>query len=108
MRTSHIITAAIFSTFAMSASPAFADRFNDPETVVFELDLTASETVIYDAISEQARRACAADRKDNSVLSRAGTTRKCQKRLIANIVEALDVPVVTVLAKADGVKLKDG
>jgi len=108
MRTSHIITAALFSTFAMSAAPAFADRLNEPETVVFEIDLTANETVIYDAISDQARQACAAERKESSVLSRAGKTRKCQKRLIANVVAALDVPIVTVLAKADGVKLKDG
>ncbi|MEQ3746826.1 MAG: UrcA family protein [Henriciella sp.] len=99
MRTSQIMTAALFA-LALTATPATA------ETVSFELDKSASQTELYSEISEQARKACAADRHSSSVLSRAGNIRKCQKRLIADVVEALNSPTVTVLAKADGVELK--
>lgn len=107
MRTSHIITASLLSAFAMTLAPAFADQADTSNTVVFELDLTADETAIYNTIRQQARQACANERKESSVLSRAGSIRKCQKHLIANVVDALDAPGLTVLAKADGVKLAD-
>jgi len=54
MRTSHIIAAAVFATFGTVAAPALADTNKGAETVVFELDLTAPDTELYTAISDQA------------------------------------------------------
>lgn len=105
MRTSQMITATLFA-LALTSAPALAEKAPKTETVSFELDMSGTHSELYQDISQQAWKACAADRNTSSVLSRAGSVRKCQKRLIADVVEALDNPTITVLAKADGVELK--
>ena len=105
MRTSQMITATLFA-FALTSAPALAEKAPKTETVSFELDMSGTHSELYQDISRQAWKACATDRNTSSVLSRAGNVRKCQKRLIADVVEALDNPTITVLAEADGVELK--
>jgi UrcA family protein len=106
MRTSQIIITSLLAGLTVSMSPALAEQSQQVETIAFELDLSASETELYKDLSEQARRACIAGRNSSSVLARANVTRKCQKRLVANVVEALNNPTITKLAKADGIEAK--
>ena len=106
MRTSQIITAALFA-LACTAAPAMAEQTSKAETVAFELDLSSDASDLYKDISAQAWKACSVDRTSSSILSRAGNVRKCQKRLIADVVQSLGNPIVAVLAQADGIIIKN-
>lgn len=103
MRTSQILAAAM-TTIVFLGLPAVAETAAD-QSVSFEIDLNASPADIYQSIRKDAGEACTADRNSSSVTTRMYTRRKCQTRLIEDVLAQLERPAVSAQAKNDGLCL---
>ncbi len=88
------IIAAFMSAAAVSTMPAFADDLETSKTVVFEINQSQSADMIYQDIRQQAWAACRSERGTNTVSSRLHGRKACQRALVEEAIENLELAAV--------------
>ena len=104
MRPPRTLFIALGSLTAFAFTPAMAHKPAEAETVEIQLDFTATAPELYRSIRAQALSACKPKRGSNSVAARLNAKRKCQKRLVADIIAQIQKPELSRLAEADGIR----